>query len=128
MENKWLFIFHSIFIWTMYYLMVYICFLAMDVTAHLGPIVALSVLVMGSFGFVAPVQGGVGAYHAIVTVTLVQYGLNEAAAKSFALVAHTFQTLVIVIVGSLSYLLLTVMYKKIAKHDTIQASTTEALS
>jgi hypothetical protein len=127
LENRWLFIFHSIFIWAMYYMMVYICFFALPFTADLGPVVALSVLVMGSFGFVAPVQGGVGAYHLIVTQTLMAYGLSQADGQTFALVAHTFQMLVIVLLGAISFLILTFSYKKLKTDDAAPADTAEAI-
>lgn len=127
MENRWLFIFHSVFIWGMYYLMVYICFFALPFTANLGAVVALSILVMGSFGFVAPVQGGVGAYHFIVTQTLMAYGLSQADGQTFALVAHTFQMLVIILGGGLSFLVLTFSYKKLKADDPAATGTPETI-
>jgi uncharacterized membrane protein YbhN (UPF0104 family) len=101
MKNKWLFIFYSITIWMCYYLMVYICFFALDFTSHLGPVAAITVLMLGSFGFIAPVQGGIGAYHAAVMQALLLYGIKREDGLTFAFVAHTFQTLAVLLVGGI---------------------------
>ncbi|MDZ4838882.1 MAG: lysylphosphatidylglycerol synthase transmembrane domain-containing protein [Bacteroidota bacterium] len=126
LENKWKFLFYTFLIWLLYYLQVYICFLAFPATSHLGPLPALSVLNMGSFGFVAPVQGGIGAYHWIVQKTLMLYNIDESTAKDFAFIAHTFQILVILIFGFISLLVLSSMYKKIKNNKLInEASQSE---
>lgn len=62
-EHKWLFIGHTVFIWLMYFLMLYVCFFCFQFTSHLGPMIGLAVFVLSSYGMVAPVQGGVGAWH-----------------------------------------------------------------
>ena len=104
MENKWKFIGLSILLWFCYYLMVYFCFFSLEITSHLGLLAALTVLTLGSYGFVAPVQGGIGAYHWVVIQTLLMYGLNEQDGFTFALVAHSFQTLAIILLGAISFM------------------------
>ncbi len=113
MKNKGIFLIYTFAIWLMYYLQVYICFFALDFTTNLGPLAALTVLVIGSFGFVAPVQGGIGAYHIAVITALALYGVTAAGGgQAFAIVAHTFQMLVIIIAGGLSFLYLTIAFRK----------------
>jgi hypothetical protein len=99
----------------MYYLMAYVCFFCFGVTEHLGLLAALSVLVFGSIGFAAPVQGGFGAYHAMVTQTLLLYGINRADGMAYAILTHTSQTLGMIIFGLGSLVALPLMnanYKK----------------
>jgi hypothetical protein len=122
MKKKWLFLFHSAFIWFLYYMMVYLCFLALASTEHLGMVAALTVLVTGSFGFVMPVQGGIGAYHIAVASTLMLYGLTKEEGGIFALVAHTFQMSVFILVGGLSLIYVGYRYRKGKKHDTPSAN------
>lgn len=117
MKNGWLFISYSVLLWLAYYLQIYICFFALGFTSHLGLIAALSVLTIGSFGFVMPVQGGIGAYHIAVTAALMLYGLTQDQGMIFATVAHAFQTIIIILVGSFSFLALVLLNKKI-KPDT----------
>jgi glycosyltransferase 2 family protein len=83
-ENKGLFLFHSINIWVMFYLMTYVCFFAFEPTAHLTPLAALTVFVFGSFGIVIPSPGGMGTYHVLATAALVIYGVKQDDAFSFA--------------------------------------------
>jgi len=110
MKQKWSFIAHTIFIWLMYYLMLYICFFAFDFSSHLGPLVALTVFVLGSFGMVAPVQGGIGAWHFMVIKSMLLYIPNtpamESNAKIFALLTHGSMTALYVVVGVICLIIL----------------------
>jgi uncharacterized protein (TIRG00374 family) len=78
------FIFHSLNIWFMYYLMTYLCFLSFAPTAQLGPMVALLVFVFGAFGFVIPSPGGMGTFHFLVIQALALYGVSQVDAFSYA--------------------------------------------
>ncbi len=102
MKNKWLFIFHSVFIWVMYFLMLYVVFFSLDFTSHLTSMVGLTVFVMGAYGMVAPVQGGIGAWHFMVIQALMVYGIDKGDSQIFAFLAHTSMNIMIVIVGLLS--------------------------
>ncbi|RUT79292.1 lysylphosphatidylglycerol synthase transmembrane domain-containing protein [Ancylomarina longa] len=115
LEKKWSFIFHTVFIWIMYYLMTYICFFSFGFTSNLPALAGLTVFVMGSFGMVAPVQGGIGAWHFMVIGTLLIYlpGISniESLSRSFALVVHGAQTGMIIILGALSVIALPLVNK-----------------
>jgi len=111
-KNKSLFVFHSAFIWMMYFLSLYFCFLAFGFTENLGIMAALITFVIGSYGMVAPVQGGIGAWHFMVIATLLIYSVDFNDAKFFALVAHGASTLVVLIGGSVSLILLPVFNRK----------------
>ncbi|MCF8302438.1 MAG: flippase-like domain-containing protein [Bacteroidales bacterium] len=112
MDQKWAFILHTLNIWIMYFLMIYLAFPALRATSQLGIIDGLTVLTLGSVGMVAPVPAGIGAYHYIVTKTLMDvYQIASEASASFALIVHTSQNLFIVLLGSISVLVLTVTKK-----------------
>jgi hypothetical protein len=64
------------------------------------------VLVMGSIGMIAPVQGGIGTFHAMVAFILLYYGIPEAQGKVFAMLAHTSQMIIVLIFGGISFLYL----------------------
>jgi len=106
MKNKGAFIFHSMFIWLMYYLMFYCVFFSFDFTSHIAPLAGLAVFVLGSFGMVAPVQGGIGAYHFMVIEGLALYGIDKADGKIFALLAHGATTLMLIVLGLIGLLIL----------------------
>ena len=101
-KNKGAFLFHSLFIWLMYYLMLYVSFFAFDFTKDLSPLAGLTTFVMGSFGMVAPVQGGIGAWHFMTRESLALYGIPYENGIIFAFVAHTIMTLLVIVLGLLS--------------------------
>lgn len=104
LEHKSIFIAHTLFVWFTYFLTGYIAFLALPATAGLSLGAALSVLVVGSLGMSAPVQGGIGVFHIMVRSTLLLYGLSKESGMAYALVAHTSQTLLVVILGGISFI------------------------
>ncbi|TDO04722.1 hypothetical protein DET65_0626 [Sunxiuqinia elliptica] len=106
MKNKWAFILHSVFIWVMYYLMLYVVFFSFEFTSHLTMIAGLTTFVLGSYGMVAPVQGGIGAWHFMVVQALMVYGIDKADGMVFALLAHTSMTGMMIVVGLISLLIL----------------------
>lgn len=112
LEHKGLFILYSILIFVCYYFMFYLCFFAFDYTENLSMLCGLTAFVMGSLGIIAPVQGGLGAWHVLVIGTLVIYGVFEDQACSFALLVHGSQTLMLISVGILAMLLMFYFNKK----------------
>ena len=101
-ENKSAFWISTVLLWVLYYAMSYVVVFAMPQTSHLGLGVGLSLLVMGGLGMSAPVQGGFGTYHFLVTAVLVVYGITEDDGLFFATLLHTSQTVSVIVVGSLS--------------------------
>lgn len=111
-KKKGALIFHSFFIWIMYYLMMYVAFFAFDFTSGLSPIAGLTTFVMGSFGMVAPVQGGLGTWHFMVKESLALYGISNENGIIFAFVAHTTMTLMLIVLGLLSLMTLPFVNRK----------------
>ncbi len=105
-KRKGWFYFHSVSIWVMYYLMLYSVFFAFEFTSILNPIAGLTTFVMASFGMVAPVQGGIGAWHFMAKEALALYGVANENGIIFAFVAHSSMTAMIIIIGLISVLAL----------------------
>jgi glycosyltransferase 2 family protein len=103
LDNQLTFWGHTIFVWVMYYAMSLVVFMAMPATSDLGWGAGLSVLVIGSLGMAAPVQGGVGVYHLLVQSTLLLYGVPKEEGMAYALLVHTSQTLLVVVMGIISF-------------------------
>lgn len=111
-KNKGAFIFHSLFIWFLYYMMLYLVFFSFEFTSHLSALAGLTVFVLGSFGMVAPVQGGIGPWHFMVYEALALYGVDKANGKIFALVAHGSTTMMLVIFGLIALIVLPFINEK----------------
>lgn len=138
MRQKGAFFFHTFVIWLMYWGMTYVAFFAIPETSHLGPVDGLFVLVLGGFGMVVPAQGGFGSYHVIVTLGLaLVYNIGEplgpnASADSnpallFATLIHTSQTLLVLVTGAASLLLLSYKRRKLALNEPPEDSSTKDL-
>ena len=103
LENKGLFLFHTFFTWAVYYLMDYLAFFAFPDTYDLGMRAGLAVLTFGAFGMAAPVAGGIGPFHIMVQGILLAYGISKEAGIAYALVVHGSQTLLVVVMGGISF-------------------------
>lgn len=113
MKKKALFMLYTLMIWGLYTLMIYLPFYSLEATSHLDFGDALTIMSIGSIGIVAPVPGGIGTYHFIVKAILFElYGVSPASAATFATITHAAQTLMIIIVGGLSFLMLTLQNNK----------------
>lgn len=106
------FIFHSIFIWLLYFLGTYVCFFALPGTSNLDLSAALFMLVVGGLGMSAPVQGGIGVYHFLVSQGLLLYSLTIEDGLTFATMMHTLSFLSVVVLGVASLILLFLENKK----------------
>ncbi len=112
LQRKGAFILYSLSIWFTYYLSTYLCFFALNSTADLGFTAALSVLVFGSIGMIAPVQGGMGAYHWMVAEGLTLYAVERGDGLAYATIIHSSQTLSILLIGSVSLIMVMVISSK----------------
>lgn len=98
-ENQWGFWGSSVVIWVTYYITMIFVAWAIPSTASLSLGAVLMVMVMGSIGMVAPVQGGIGTFHALVAFILMAYGLSNEEGKIFAVIIHSVQVLTVVVLG-----------------------------
>ncbi|HQV01533.1 MAG TPA: hypothetical protein PLO59_10260, partial [Bacteroidia bacterium] len=80
---------------------------------------SLFILVAGGLGMTAPVQGGIGAYHLLVSAALVLFGVAYEDGLAFATLLHTAQMLQIVVLGLLALLALTLMPQATGKKTVV---------
>jgi uncharacterized protein (TIRG00374 family) len=105
MKKPGLFIFYSLAIWVLYFLMLYVCFFCFAETSALSPGAGLSSLVLGSVGIMVT-PGGIGLYPAIIQETLSLYGILRPTGMALGWIAWTAQTGMILLVGGISLILL----------------------
>ena len=119
LKRPGLFIFQSIFIWVLYYFGVYVTLFAFPFSSGLGGGAALFLLVAGGIGMSAPVQGGIGAYHLLVSQGLILYGVSKEDGLTFATLLHSLQLFLVIILGIASFLLLFSKSKKASADQSI---------
>lgn len=109
------FILQTVLIWVLYFFNTYFYLLAFDATDSIGVAAAMSILVVGTFGFAAPVSGGIGAYHIFVAKGLALYGISSVNGGIFGFVSHGMQMLMILVVGTFSLIYTFVLERRILK-------------
>lgn len=112
MKDRWTFVFLTLVIWLMYFLMTYVLVFAFTATAHLGPLDGLFLMVIGGLGMSAPVQGGIGAFHWIVSLGLSLYGVSKADGVAYATLSHESQSIFAILLGAFSFIMLLVQKSK----------------
>lgn len=99
MKRRWGFIGYTLLLWFLYWLMTWLLVFATQPTFGLQPIDGFFLLVVGSLGMAAPVQGGFGAFHVITAMALGLYGISWEDGLIFSVISHESQTLLVVILG-----------------------------
>lgn len=106
LKNKWLFLFYSLGIWAMYFLMTYFVMKAFPETHDLGYSAVLTLFAIGAIAMAAPLPGGAGSYHTLVPMGLVSlYNLQQSDATAFVFVFHAWQTAFFILFGLISLII-----------------------
>lgn len=117
MDRTWLFVVYSAGIWLCYYLMIHVCFFAIPETMAYGVREGLAILVFGTLGIIST-PGGIGAYQFIVTELLNNvYLLVRPVAYAFSWIVWVGQTLMVILFGLLSLLLLPLLAGKSSSNE-----------
>lgn len=107
LKERGLFLFNTLMIWVLYLAMIIFPFYSFEETSVLDIMDGMTVLAIGSLGIIAPVPGGIGSYHFIITELFTQlYNISAQAAVAYATANHAAQTLLILLTGGISYILL----------------------
>ena len=113
MERKWAFFGYTLLIWISYWLCCLWTLYAFPGTESLTGLDALFLMAVGALGWVVPVQGGFGAYHFIVAMTLVPiYGFAESTALAFATISHESQVVQMLVCGLVAWASWAVCHRK----------------
>lgn len=103
MKNKGLFFLFTFLLWGSYWLTSLTTIYAFPSVGHLGGADALFLMIAGGLGWVIPVQGGLGAYHFIISLALSKiYLIPQTTGVIFATISHESQALVMILCGTLS--------------------------
>jgi len=113
LKRKFLFLFYSIIIWLLYLMMSVLILKAFPETNQLGLVASLAIFAIGSIAMALPLPGGTGSYHVLVPAGLVAlYQIPISKATVFTIIFHGWQTLIIVVFGTLSLLFSYISYRR----------------
>lgn len=111
MKNKWAFTVHTFFIWGMYLAMFWSVTYAFPETSGLSLAAIIPAFIAGGFAMSAT-NGGIGLYPLAVAAVLKAFAVPYPQALAFGWVMWTGQTVMVVLFGSLSFMLLPMVSKK----------------
>lgn len=122
LKKKKQFLAHTLFIWAMYLLQIYIGFQAMKGTNHLDIKAACSVLTLATLAMIAT-PGGIGSFPLFVMETLTIYSIAAPLGKAFGWLIWGVSTGIIIVAGLISLVILPYINRK--KDEISQQYTVE---
>lgn len=120
LKNKWLFIFHSVLIWSCYAGGTYLGFYAITETSGLPVLAAFPVLVFGTVATIIT-PGGIGLYPVFVMEAMTLYSIPESFGTANGWLQWSAQFFLILIVGFICLLILPYLNK--SKNEISQQHT-----
>lgn len=111
MEKKVAFLLHTVFIWIMYIMMFYVLVFTIPETAQMNFGVIMVAFVVGSFA-ISATNGGIGVYPVAIGASLMLFGISKQSGEAFGWITWGTQTLLVIIIGGLSFLFLPVLNDK----------------
>ena len=114
MKHRWAFVFHTIFIWVMYVLMFYVTSLSMQEINNISFAPILIGFILGMFS-IGATNGGIGTYPEAIVIAFSLFSIAEDPSRAFGWIMWSSQTLMIIIFGGISLLLLPVYNNHINK-------------
>lgn len=111
MKKKWAFIFHTIFIWTMYVLMFYVTSFGITELEGVSFAAILIGFILASFS-IAATNGGFGSFPEAVVIAFAIFGLEADPSRAFGWIMWSSQTLMIIVLGGLSLIYLPIYNRK----------------
>lgn len=110
LRHRKLFVAHTLFIWAMYLLQVYLGFFAMNGLEQLDLKAAFSVLSLATLAMIVT-PGGIGSFPVFVMQTLMIYGIASPLGKAFGWLIWGANTSIVIVAGFISLILLPMMNK-----------------
>ena len=92
----------NIIIFGMYFMQTWLMFFALESTSTLGLGDALFVLVLSALAVAVPVQGGIGAFHWIISMGLTIFGITREDGMVYATISHSATSLMLILLGIVS--------------------------
>tara|TARA_B100001079_G_scaffold160304_1_gene137369 strand:+ start:904 stop:1872 length:969 start_codon:yes stop_codon:yes gene_type:complete len=111
MRNKWAFIGHTFFIWIMYILMFWVIKFTIPEISYASTGVILAAFVIGSFA-ISVTNGGIGVYPISIGALFIFFGFSKEGGEAFGWIVWGSQTLLVLVLGALSFLLLPILNRK----------------
>ena len=111
MKQKWAFIFHTLFIWFMYIMMFYITSFAVEDLTSI-PFAAILIGFIYATFTIAATNGGIFVYPLAIGTAFSIFSIPETPSIAFGWIVWTSQTVLIILFGALSFVILPIYNRK----------------
>ena len=111
------FMLSTLVLWVTFFETSYMILFALEESSELSLVAGFMLLVTGGVALALPVQGGIGTYHAMVSMMLMLYGIDQTTGLFLATLMHTSQIFAIAIFGGASLLITLSIQKNASVHS-----------
>jgi len=111
LKQRWSFLFQTLCIWILYFVMFWVIKFSVTGTEDLGSGAILIGFIAGAFSM-SITSGGIIVYPLAIATVFKLYGVPEEAGQAFGWVIWASQTLLVIVVGTVSAILLSILNKK----------------
>jgi uncharacterized protein (TIRG00374 family) len=111
LKKKRAFLLHTVFIWSMYILQIYVAFFSIKEIAHLDLAAACAVLTLATLALII-MPGGIGTFPKAIFYVLLLYKIPGAIGEAFGWLMWGATTFIILLFGSICLLLLLYKHRK----------------
>jgi glycosyltransferase 2 family protein len=116
LKRKGVFIYYTVSIWLLYFLMTKLVLMAFPETALLSWAAVLVIFSVGILAMAIPLPGGAGSYHVLLPLALIGlYTIPESRAIAFTFIFHAWQSFILVLAGAISLIASFIIIKWQAK-------------
>ena len=116
MPQKFSFFAYTLLLWGCYWGMCLCTLWAFPAVRHLNGLDAAFLMAVGGLGWAIPVQGGIGAYHFIISLALTTvYGIAQTQGMVFATISHESQAVTMIVFGLYSLVHIAFTTRKVKK-------------
>ncbi len=122
LQKRGWFLFHTLFIWSMYLLQIYVGFSAIQQVAHLGINAACSVLTLATLAMIIT-PGGIGTFPTAIFLVLTLYNIDQPTGEAFGWLMWGSTTFIVLFFGLLFLGLLFFINRKKQHQGIIPKST-----
>lgn len=116
MKKKWAFIYHTLFIWSMYVLMFYVTSFSIIELKGVSLGAILIGFISASFS-IAATNGGIGSYPLAIYAAFSIFGIAQEPSIAFGWIMWASQTLMIIICGGVSLIYLPIYNSKLGNQN-----------
>jgi uncharacterized membrane protein YbhN (UPF0104 family) len=102
MKKKGFFVGHTLFIWSMYFMMFWIIKFAIPETVDLGLNALIPAFVVGGLS-ISATNGGIGVYPYTVSLVLIVFEISKESSLAFGWIMWSCQTLMVITFGALAF-------------------------